>query len=546
MLNKLFTKMKIKLYILFFLLSTSLFAQKVTTSIDTTKNKIGAEFKLTLKTKVDTASRVTFSNAKNFGNLEVIRSYPIDTIKKDNVYELIKKYGLTQFDSGKYVVPRIPVLINKKTIFSDSIAIEVNDVKVDTLKQKMYDIKDIIPAESSVGDWWKYLLGFLLIIGLGFLVYYFIKKRQAKKLEEVVYKTPIEKATSLIKVLETKQLWQKGEIKTYYSELTDITRNYIEEEIQVPAMESTTSELIQALRKVANQKKLKLSKETLVNLEKVLKQADLVKFAKSKPLDYEIEEDKNRIVNSIITIHKSIPEVKIEEGESALDELQKEKLLKAKKSKRVFWSVFIVIAILFITLITLVLTKGVDFVKDSLLGHPTKELVEGEWVYSEYGNPAIKIETPKVLKRTDMSAAFPKEGLALIKEMQTFTYGSMLDNFFLSVSTFKYKQEGEIDLNKVLDGSIQMMEAQGAINILVKPEEFSTPQGVNGIRGTGSLSMANPLDKSKNAKMHYETLIFNQNGGLQQIIIMYENDDKYAEIISKRVLNSVELTKINE
>jgi hypothetical protein len=538
--------MKTKLYILFFLLSTSLFAQKVTTSIDTTKNKIGAEFKLTLKTTVDTASKVTFSNAKNFGNLEVIRSYPIDTIKKDNLYELIKKYGLTQFDSGKYVVPRIPVLINNKTVFSDSIAVEVNNVAVDTLKQKMHDIKDIIPAESGIGNWWKYLLGFLLIIGLGFLVYYFIKKRQAKKLEEIVYKTPIEKATSLIKILETKQLWQKGEIKTYYSELTDITRNYIEEEIQVPAMESTTSELINALRKVANQKKLKLSKETLANLEKVLKQADLVKFAKSKPLDFEIEEDKNRIVNSIITIHKSIPEVKIEEGESALDELQKEKLLKAKKSKRVFWSVFIVIGILFITIITLVLTKGVDFVKDSLLGHPTKELVEGEWVYSEYGNPAIKIETPKVLKRTDVSASLPKEGLALTKEMQTFTYGSMLDNFFLSLSTFKYKQEGEIDLNKVLDGSIQMMEARGAINILVKPEEFSTPQGVNGIRGTGSLSMSNPLDKTKSEKMHYETLIFNQNGGLQQIIIMYENEEQYAEIIAKRVLNSVELTKINE
>ncbi|WP_396212000.1 hypothetical protein [Flavobacterium sp.] len=538
--------MKTKLYILFFLLSTSLFAQKVTTSIDTTKNKIGAEFKLTLKTTVDTASKVTFSNAKNFGNLEVIRSYPIDTIKKDNVYELIKKYGLTQFDSGKYVVPRIPVLINNKTVFSDSIAVEVNNVAVDTLKQKMHDIKDIIPAESGIGNWWKYLLGFLLIIGLGFLVYYFIKKRQAKKLEEIVYKTPIEKATSLIKILETKQLWQKGEIKTYYSELTDITRNYIEEEIQVPAMESTTSELINALRKVANQKKLKLSKETLANLERVLKQADLVKFAKSKPLDFEIEEDKNRIQNSIITIHKSIPEVKIEEGESALDELQKEKLLKVKKSKRVFWSVFIVIGILFITIITLVLTKGVDFVKDSLLGHPTKELVEGEWVYSEYGNPAIKIETPKVLKRTDVSASLPKEGLALTKEMQTFTYGSMLDNFFLSLSTFKYKQEGEIDLNKVLDGSIQMMEARGAINILVKPEEFSTPQGVNGIRGTGSLSMSNPLDKTKSEKMHYETLIFNQNGGLQQIIIMYENEEQYAEIIAKRVLNSVELTKINE
>jgi len=128
--------MKIKLYILFFLISTSLFAQKVTTSIDSTKKKIGAEFKLTLKTDVDTLSKVKFPNAKFFGPLEVIQSYKIDTVKNGARYELIKKYGLTQFDSGKYTIPRIPVLINGKPSFSDSIKVEVNDVKVDTLKQK--------------------------------------------------------------------------------------------------------------------------------------------------------------------------------------------------------------------------------------------------------------------------------------------------------------------------------------------------------------------------------------------------------------------------
>ena len=58
--------------------------------------------------------------------------------------------------------------------------------------------------------------------------------------------------------LESKELIQRGEVKSYYSELTNIARNYIEEEIEIPAMESTTSELILALRKVANQKKLKL------------------------------------------------------------------------------------------------------------------------------------------------------------------------------------------------------------------------------------------------------------------------------------------------
>jgi hypothetical protein len=150
--------MKFKLYILFFLLSTSLFAQKVTTSVDTTKNKIGAEFKLTLKTDVDTFSRVKFPEAKNFGALEVIQSYKIDTIKNGARYALIKKYGLTQFDSGKYIIPSIPVLINGKRIFSDSINVEVNTIKVDTLKQKMFDIKDIAKVESPIGTWWIYIL----------------------------------------------------------------------------------------------------------------------------------------------------------------------------------------------------------------------------------------------------------------------------------------------------------------------------------------------------------------------------------------------------
>ena len=92
--------MKLKLYIFLFLLSATVFGQQkqIETSIDTTKNKIGAEFKLTLKTTVDTKSKVVFPKLKNIGPLEVIKSYPIDTVKKEDRYELIKKYGLTQFD----------------------------------------------------------------------------------------------------------------------------------------------------------------------------------------------------------------------------------------------------------------------------------------------------------------------------------------------------------------------------------------------------------------------------------------------------------------
>jgi hypothetical protein len=60
-----------------------------------------------------------------------------------------QKYGLTQFDSGKYTIPSIKILINSKSYMTDSIAVEVANVTVDTLKQKMFDIKDIQPAKAK-------------------------------------------------------------------------------------------------------------------------------------------------------------------------------------------------------------------------------------------------------------------------------------------------------------------------------------------------------------------------------------------------------------
>ena len=538
--------MKFKLYILFFLLSTSLFAQKVTTSVDTTKNKIGAEFKLTIKTDVDTSSKVKFPEAKNFGALEVIHSYKIDTVRNGARYELIKKYGLTQFDSGKYTIQRIPVLINGKPFFSDSIKVEVNDIQVDTLKQKMYDIKDIAEVESPIGTWWIYILIFFAIGIAGYFIYQFIKKRQNQpKAEVIVFKSPIEKATTLLQQLEIKELWQKGEIKDYYSELTDIARNYIEEEINIPAMESTTSELIDGLRKAAKQKKLKLSNETVENLEKVLKQADLVKFAKVKPLDFEIEEDKKRISSSIVIIHKSIPEVVENDDELALwNEQQKElaRLQKLKKQKRVriITTIGIVFGMLMLFVLGLVYFKGFDYVKDNFLGHPTKDLVEGQWIYSDYGNPGVKVETPKVLKRIDATKTLPKDAMALIKEMQTFGYGSLLEDFYISVSTVTYKQQTQIDLDKTAEGYLKIMETQGAQNIIVKTEDFDTQKGISGKKAYGTMTVLDKI-KGRSAKMYYEVLLFSQNGGLQTIMVMHREDDKYGQQIAERMLNSVEL-----
>ncbi len=541
--------MKLKFYIFLFLLSSTVFAQnkQIETSIDTTKNKIGAEFKLTLKTIVNSKSKVVFPALKNIGPLEVIQSYPIDTVKKDGTYELIKKYGLTQFDSGKYVIPPVKILIDKKPHLSDPVSVEVASVKVDTLQQKMYDIKDISTVENGIGDWWIYLLIVVLIIGIGAFVYWYMKKHQKKKIEEEVYKTPIEKATSLLNNLEKKELWQKGEVKEYYSELTDIARNYIEEAIQIPAMESTTSELIQALKTASAKKKMSLTPETVENLERVLRQADLVKFAKSKPLEFEITEDRNKIQKAILTLDNAIPtEVPVEEEDQLLNEAQKQKQiqlqLKKKRNKRIVIAASIVVFLVTATTTYFVVTKGFNYVKDNIIGHPTKELLEGEWIKSEYGNPGVLIETPRVLQRLDTQKVLPKEAMALIKEMQLFGYGSLLDNFYITVSTAKFKNPTDIDLSKALEGNLKIIEAQGARNMITKQEDFETKEGITGIKGYGTFTFINENLKTS-AKLYYEVLMFKQDGGLQQIAIFHEEGDTYANDISDRILNSVELKR---
>lgn len=534
--------------ILLALFSTVVLAQQkpVSTSIDKNKNKIGAEFKVTYHTTVDTLSKVIFPKLRNFGSLEVIRSYPVDTVKHDNRYELTKRYGLTQFDSGKYTVPSIKIFINNKPVFTDSLKVEVANVAVDTTKQKMYDIKPVTEVPSDKSWLWFMLLVLLGIFAIGALLYWWMKKRQAKKIEEEVYRTPIEKATNLLNNLEKKQLWQKGEVKNYYSELTDIARNYIEEAIEIPAMESTTSELIEALRLASLKKKMSLSQETIQNLEAVLKQADLVKFAKSKPMDFEITEDRKKIERSIITLDQAIPEVVEAEEDLLLNEMQRQEQirmqLRKKRRTRILTAVGFVIGSLIGIFVFLVMTKGFTYVKDNLIGHPTKELLEGEWVYSEYGNPAVRIETPKVLKRIDNTKIFPKEALAMFKESSSFVYGSLFESFYLIVSTTKAKQQSEYDLKAGLQGTVNGFGGQ---QLAMNQSDFETKEGVQGIKGSGTFVKVDPI-RQKSIKFYFDILVFKEDGGFQQIGVLHEEGDHYAEQIAERVMNSVELKKSSE
>lgn len=535
--------MKKKLYLYIALLFGFLgFAQKISSSIDSTQIKIGSQFNLIIKAKVNEKDKVVFPDGKFFGALEILESYPIDTVKNDNQYELIKKYGLTQFDSGRYVIPKLLVKINQKEFRTDSLSILVNDVKVDTTKQQMYDIKDIIATEEKpMSEWWKLLILLVLIVASGFASYFIIKRLQKdKKQEEEFFASPIEKAIAYLQNLDKKQLVQRGDVKEYYSEMTDITRTYIEESIHIPAMESTSNELMEALKKAIADKKMFVNREELDKFKKVLENSDLVKFAKSQPLLFEIETDKKIIDKFLLVIDKALPRTEDQVAILFAEEVRK-KELKKQKFKRLVISIGISAFLLVASVVIFAYTVGFDFIKDNYIGHSTEELLEKEWVTSEYGEPAIIISTPRVLKRNNdekIQNNLPEN----VKATSRFMYGSIIDNFSIVLLTTAYKDTTKIDLDLALEADLKELENFGAKNIIVKTGEFENVKGLSGKRAYGTFTAFDPV-RDEEVKMEYEIMVLSQPGGAQEFFLIYKEEDEHAKQIIEKIQNSIELRK---
>lgn len=521
------------------------FSQKITTSIDSSQIKIGSQFLLTIKASVNAKDKVVFPEGKFFGALEVLESFPIDTVKNNANYELIKKYGLTQFDSGKYAIPKLLVKINQKAFRTDSLSVLVNNVQVDTTKQQMYDIKNIIATEEKPSsEWWKWLVLLGLIIASGFAAYFIIKKIQKREdLAEEFFASPIEKAIAYLQNLDKKQLLQKGEVKEYYSEMTDIARTYIEESVKVPAMESTSSELIAALKKAISEKKMFTNRDELEQFKGVLENADLVKFAKSKPLQFEIEKDKGIIDKFLIIIDKALPRSEAEAEVLFAEEVRK-KELKQQKFKRTVIAVGIA-ASLFVLAVSLFLyTIGFDYLKENYLGYSTAELLEKEWVSSEYGEPAIIIETPKVLYRNNdekIQNNLPEN----VKSTNRFMSGSIVDDFSIVLITTAFKDTTRLDLEVALENDLKELERFGAKNIIVKTADFENAKGLSGKKSSGTFTAFNSKTEEEQ-KMSYEIVVFAQPGGAQEIFLIYKEDDTHAKQVTEKIQNSIELRKAKQ
>ena len=270
---------------------------------------IGEQITYTLKVDADSELEFMLPQITDTlsSRLEVLSLLSSDTIVSGDRTVVDFNYLITSFESGSQIVPTQEVIYRwageVDTARSMPLIINVYDPVVDTTQQ-IKPIKPPINTPLSFKELLPWLaggLGALLIVGT--IVWLVLRYLRRKKDPEKYSQKPLEPAHVVafreLDKLKQEKIWVKGEVKQYYSRLTEITRIYIERQYDIPAMESTTEEILQAFRR-AN------PEDQLLDdiLKELLELADLVKFAREDPLPVDNQTNLN---NAYIFVQKTYP-----------------------------------------------------------------------------------------------------------------------------------------------------------------------------------------------------------------------------------------------
>ncbi len=212
-----------------------------------------------------------------------------------NLHTRSLTYLFSAYEEGIYTMPafRFEYVRHDSLIglYTDTGAVRFFAPVVDTT-QHIKDIHDIFEVNGKelwkeyfarYGFWLWIILGVAALTAVGIFLY---KKRQKHQPIFVPKKPaipPVIQALSAMKALQEKQLWQQNRVKEYYTELTDILRNYLAADMRIAAVEMTNDELSVALKDT-------LRGPSLNDLLSVLDTSMLVKFAKVQPLPADHED----------------------------------------------------------------------------------------------------------------------------------------------------------------------------------------------------------------------------------------------------------------
>lgn len=289
------------LFISLFTVSEKIFAQSVTVdaTIDSLQILIGKQAKIKLQVSFDAKLKPVFPHPKDslVHGVEIVEIAKPDIQYLNNKQRLLvtNEYTVTSFEAGLYYIPPFKINIGGKTYASKALALKVISVPVDIKHpDRFFAQKDVVNPPFMWDEWaWTFFISILAIPLLFLIIFLIMRLRDnkpiIKRIKVEPQLPPHQQAMSEIERVKSERIWQKGLLKEYYTELTDILRTYIQNRFGFNAMEMTSSEIIEKIMEMEDTQMIK-------DLKSLFQTADLVKFAKHVPM---MNENDANLLNAI-------------------------------------------------------------------------------------------------------------------------------------------------------------------------------------------------------------------------------------------------------
>jgi hypothetical protein len=261
----------------------------ITAKLDTSSILIGDQIHFRVSAALPSGSVIILPLAKDTLTDKVLI---LSTSKRDSSTlsdgrKLITDdYLITCFDSGSYVIAPFAAQVISNgihtTIYSNASGLYVTRPVItpaDTT-DVIYDIVGPRKAPLTFMETVPWIIILAVMALIVWLLVLFLPRNPFRKL--VKKEKPSEPAHKIalreLEQLRQEELWQKGEVKEYYSKLSDILRRYIDGRFDIQSPELTTDETVRKLQRSGL-----LKNEVLLIVKLILSDSDMVKFAKFLP-----------------------------------------------------------------------------------------------------------------------------------------------------------------------------------------------------------------------------------------------------------------------
>jgi len=286
-------------------------AQRVTEYVTSDSLRVGDTFSYIFTLSKDRSyNEVLFPDSSHFGDAIEIRSrqrFRVTDFKDSLVY------NLQFFGTEDTRIPPLPLTF---IAGGDTSIAYTNPVPIrfkTTLQEEEEAFRPLKPIFDFARAWWPYIVGLILLGFLAWYLYRYYRERQVeapepkpkRSFQPTPFVDPIDRLENSLRQLRSFTFESDEDFKLFYINLGDAIRTYFEELYTIPALESTSREIIRALEQ-------RMVDERMIDqTRKVLREADMVKFAKFRPTVDQTKESL-KVAEEFLSVVREIDSSRVE------------------------------------------------------------------------------------------------------------------------------------------------------------------------------------------------------------------------------------------